>query len=96
MGAERDFYVLTYDITDDKRRRKVAKLCEAVAERVQYSVFEAYLTPAELEKLIKKTGRWMKKEEDSLRVYTLCASCRKKAKAYGQGQVTPAPTVTIV
>jgi len=96
MSAERDFYVLTYDIADDKRRRKLAKLCEAVAERVQYSVFEAYLTPVELEKLIKKTGRWMKQEEDSLRVYYLCASCRKKVKANGQGQVTPEPMATIV
>jgi len=92
----RAFYVLAYDIADDKRRRKIARLCEAVAERVQYSVFEAYLTEAELEKLLKKTSRWMQTGQDSLRVYTLCASCRNKARTHGLGQITSPPALTIV
>jgi len=92
---ERKFYLLAYDISDDKRRRKIARLCEAVAERVQYSLFEAYLTSAELERLLKKTGRWLKEDQDSLRVYTLCETCRGRILARGQGQVTAPPTVVI-
>lgn len=93
---ERNFYVLVYDITDDRRRNKIARLCEALAERVQYSVFEGYLTPAELDKLIKKAYRLMNAQEDSLRVYLLCAACRSKATVHGVGQPTPQPAVKII
>lgn len=96
MAGERNFYVLAYDITDNKRRTKVAKLCEALAERVQGSVFEGYLTLPELERLVKKAGRVMDAKEDSLRVYLLCAACRGKVAVHGVGRVTPKPGVAIV
>jgi len=93
---ERNFYVLVYDITDDRRRTKIAKICESLAERVQYSVFEGYLTPGELEKLLKKVNRVINLDEDSLRVYHLCAACRSKVAVHGTGQTTPSPTVKII
>jgi len=93
---DRTFYVLAYDIANDKRRQKIAKCCEAMAERVQYSVFEAYLSEAELKQLLKKTDRIMNAKEDSLRIYVLCEACRKKAATRGLGKVTPPPAVTIV
>ena len=33
-------YTVAYDITDDKRRNKVAKILKDFGKRVQYSVFE--------------------------------------------------------
>ncbi|MCB0201930.1 MAG: CRISPR-associated endonuclease Cas2 [Anaerolineae bacterium] len=90
------FYLLTYDIADDKRRLRIAKLMESVGERVQHSVFEAYLTPQQLEKLLKRIGKTMSAKEDSLRIYQLCASCREKVRTEGQGTVTPPPGVMIV
>jgi len=94
--AERSFFLLTYDIADPKRLAKVAKAMEAVGERVQDSVFEAYLNEAELEKLLKKTQKLMKVEEDSLRIYVLCEACRAKIRCVGQGKVTPPPAAMIV
>jgi len=94
--AERAFYVLAYDITDDRRRAKIAKLMESLADRVQGSVFEAYLTPAELERLLAKAGKTLQPKEDGLRVYVLCSECRGKARTVGVGQVTPPPGVKIV
>ena len=35
------FVVVSYDIKNDKRRRKVMKLLEGYGERVQYREFEA-------------------------------------------------------
>jgi len=90
------FYVIAYDIVDDKRRLKIAKCLEAVGERVQASVFEAYLTAAELEKVQKKVGKLLKAEEDSLRVYFICSDCRGKIKTSGRGKVTEPPGVKIV
>lgn len=94
--AERSFYLLTYDIADPKRLAKVAKAMEAVGERVQDSVFEAYLNDVELEKLLAKGRKMMQEEEDSLRLYALCASCRGRLRVLGQGRLTPPPATMIV
>lgn len=93
---ERSFYVLAYDIANDRRRQKIAKLCESMAERVQGSVFEGYFTAAELEKLIKKAKRLMKMDEDGLRIYTLCTACRGKVITHGCGHITEPPGIVIV
>ncbi len=90
------FYLLAYDISDDRRRAKIAKIMEAMGARVQGSVFEAYLTPVHLETLLKKVNKTLKKEEDSLRIYPLCENCREKIRTVGRGQATPPPEVMIV
>ena len=38
----------------------------------------------------------MKVEEDSLRIYALCAVCRERVQMHGLGQVTPPPGLVIV
>jgi CRISPR-associated protein Cas2 len=93
---ERDFYVLAYDMSNDRRRAKIAKLMEAVGERVQGSVFEAYLTPAELEKLLKRVGKVLDQKQDSLRIYYLCEACRRKPRMIGKSTLTPPPKTMIV
>jgi CRISPR-associated protein Cas2 len=93
---ERNFYILAYDIGDDRRRQKIAKLCEANADRVQGSVFEGYFTPAELEKLLKRVMKTLDEKEDSLRVYLLCASCKDRTRMFGRGRLTPEPAVRII
>lgn len=93
---DRLFYLLTYDIADQKRRAKIAKAMEALGDRVQYSVFEAWLTSAELEKLLKKVGKILNTKEDSLRIYLLCGTCREKIRHIGRAAPTPAPAVQIV
>lgn len=94
--AERGFFLLTYDIADPKRLAKVAKAMEAVGERVQDSVFEAYLNEAELEKLLQKIKKVINETEDSLRIYSLCVTCRGKVRCEGQGRVTPPPSAMFV
>jgi CRISPR-associated protein Cas2 len=49
----------------------VAKLCEAYGQRVQKSVFECVLNPADLEVLKHKLSLIVAVEEDSLRIYRL-------------------------
>ncbi|MDF1659645.1 MAG: CRISPR-associated endonuclease Cas2 [Verrucomicrobiales bacterium] len=36
-------YLVCYDVSDPKRLRKVAKICESFGSRIQYSVFECPL-----------------------------------------------------
>jgi len=94
--AERAFYVLAYDIVADKRRAKVARLLESIGDRVQASVFEAYLTPAELDKLFGKVGKLLNAQEDCLAAYMLCEGCRGKIRTVGRARVTPPPGLRIV
>jgi CRISPR-associated protein Cas2 len=93
---KRRFYVVVYDVVDDRRRSKISRFLESLGERVQKSVFEIYLTEKELERLRKKINRWIEAQEDSVRLYELCAMCREKAESIGQGQLTPPPGLTIV
>ncbi len=94
--SERFFYLLAYDIADPKRLVRIAKIMEAIGERVQDSVFEAYLNEAELTNLLKRVERVMVMEEDSLRIYLICAACRTKMRCVGLGQLTSPPSVIIV
>jgi CRISPR-associated protein Cas2 len=71
------FYVVSYDITDDKRRRKVVKYLESYGVRVQYSVFETELNQDQLKNLVKGLKKQIKKEEDTIRIYPISKDSRK-------------------
>jgi len=77
------FLVVSYDIVDDKRRNKIANTLKDYGKRVQYSVFECSLSEKLLRKMVKELLRYVKVEEDSLRVYRLCKGCEDNVKAYG-------------
>lgn len=45
--SSRTTYIVCYDIADDKRLRKVFKVCKNHGTHLQFSVFECDLTPRE-------------------------------------------------
>lgn len=47
----RNTYLVCYDIADDKRLRKVFKICRDYGDHLQYSIFECQLTAVDLAKL---------------------------------------------
>lgn len=59
-------YLICYDIRDDKRLRRVAKICEGFGERVQYSVFECDLTDASRARLEDKLSETIHHDEDQV------------------------------
>jgi len=90
------FYIISYDIPNDKTRQKIAKILLDFGSRVQYSVFEAILTKELLEKLVKRLEKVINVEEDSIRVYRLCAECKKAIKILGCGKVSEDKDVYIL
>lgn len=90
------FTVVTYDITDDSRRLRVATKLKDYGERVQYSVFECILEDRMLQGLIREVTPLINEEEDSIRIYRLCGGCRKGISVYGRGIVTEDKDVFIV
>ncbi len=97
VGVSRQRYVIAYDVVNDKRRNRVARLLEGHGERVQYSVFECQLTAKQFNDLWKELSRLVKLEEDSLRAYRLCPTCAGWLKTAGQAvRVEDVPEVLIV
>lgn len=90
------FYAISYDIGDDRRRLKVAKALKDFGERVQRSVFEANLEAGQVERLKKRLAPLINPEEDSLRIYPLCAACVPRVEVLGWGVVTQDPDIIIV
>lgn len=90
------FYSICYDIRDDRRRIKIAKMLEGFGERVQYSVFEANLEPKELDRLRRRAMSILHPEEDLLRIYPLCAQCVERVEILGHGEITQDPDFVIV
>lgn len=79
-------YLISYDISIDKRRAKIAKLLEGFGQRVLESVFECDLTVAEYRQLRRKLNRRIKADAgDRLRIYRLCRSCVAQTEIIGTG-----------
>jgi CRISPR-associated protein Cas2 len=82
------FFVAAYDVSDDQRRTKIAKILEDFGDRAQYSVFEMELDRSErLDELRRRLEQVIDPAADGIRVYFLCQSCREKAMVLGQGQI---------
>jgi len=89
-------YLLCYDVKNAKRLRRVAKIMEGTGYRVQKSVFEAFLNPNDLRKLMERLTMALHIEKDSVRVYRLCESCNREIKIIGAGeQVESLPFIII-
>lgn len=72
-------YLITYDIEDDKKRKKISDELEAFGYRVNYSVFECELNQSKLNKLKEKLEELVDKKYDSLRFYHICENCLPKS-----------------
>ena len=62
----RTTYLVCYDITDDKRLRRVFKTCRNYGDHLQYSVFECDLNPSEKVELERKLAELIKQYEDQV------------------------------
>ena len=78
-SAESDkvFVLIIYDIMENKKRVKLAKLLQGYGFRIQKSAFEAVITKKKYKKLLSVLAPFGNRE-DSIRVY----------KIIGKGQIT--------
>lgn len=90
------FYLVSYDIPDDKRRTKVAKCMLDYAKRVQYSVFECQLEKEQLDELKSRLQKLIDQETDNLRIYSFCQHCYEKIEVYGNVPVYTDEKVYVV
>lgn len=92
----KQFIVVTYDISNDKRRTRLHKRLQDFGTPVQYSVFECWLDVKELGKMKTAVRKIIRPRLDHIRYYPLCADCRKKIEVTGRQEVTHEPNVIVV
>ena len=82
------FVLMSYDVnTQDaagrRRLRNIAKICQNWGQRVQFSVFECIVDPAQWANLRAKLIGMMDQEKDSLRFYFLGANWKHRVEHVG-------------
>lgn len=87
MINQKPFYLIVYDIPDNKaankRRKRLHDMLCGYGSRTQYSVFECFLTGLQFAKLKVKVEELIKPTEDSVRIYVLDAGAVRKTITYG-------------
>jgi CRISPR-associated protein Cas2 len=82
------FVLVSYDVAMEgeraaRRLRRVAKACRDFGQRVQYSVFECIVDPAQWTKLRARLISEIDPEHDSLRFYFLGSNWRRRVEHVG-------------
>lgn len=62
----RTTYIVTYDIADAKRLRRIFKICKNAGTHLQFSVFECDLNPSELIELETTLSNEINHAEDQV------------------------------
>lgn len=82
------FVLVSYDVATDegkgqRRLRRVARACKDFGQRVQYSVFECIVDPAQWTKLKERLISEIDPEKDSLRFYYLGSNWQHRVEHVG-------------
>ena len=82
------YVLVTYDVASGdgdgaRRLRRVAKLCVEYGQRVQFSVFECLLEPAQYERLKHDLLDVIDRKHDSLRFYNLGGNWKRRVEHFG-------------
>lgn len=76
---------ISYDIPDNRRRLKLAKLLLSYGKRVQKSVFEMQIDEKEFSGLIHQIERIIREDRDSVRIYRLSGQAARSSLWLGRG-----------
>ncbi len=94
--SDKKFYLICYDIVENRRRNRVMKTMVGYGFRVQKSVFECYLTPEQLERLKKRVAKQIDEKTDSVRIYPLTPEEVKHVQVLGIGEVNEGTGLLVI
>lgn len=84
--------VVAYDVSEDRRRARLAALLQKHGDRVQFSVFVCRLDDAELTGLLDAGRTIIDVRTDLIYVFRQCADCWAAIGSVGQAH-PPQPTL---
>jgi CRISPR-associated protein Cas2 len=88
--------VVVYDIPDDKRRTKLSNFLEGYGRRVQWSVFECFLSLEEMRQLYDKVKTIVEPVEDNVRFYWISQEAVSRALVIGGEGPQPPPKYYVI
>jgi CRISPR-associated protein Cas2 len=77
--------LITYDITDPKRLKKIHRFLKEFGINTQKSVFECDMDNKGLKKIRHYCKNFLDLNTDSVRIYKICSGCINKVMLSGQG-----------
>ena len=75
MAADSKWYLVCYDVRDDRRLRKVARHLEGYGTRLQYSIFRCWLSGEQMQRLRWELTEKFVTPEDDVMFIPLCSRC---------------------
>jgi CRISPR-associated protein Cas2 len=77
--------VITYDISEDRRRARAAATIQTLGDRVQRSVYIATLPESDLAELTERLLDIIDPDTDSVHVFRQCGACWPEVVSSGAG-----------
>lgn len=90
------FYVVTYDVSDTRRRDKVVKIMESIGTRMNLSVFECMLTEKQYQTMVNRLEKIVVSGEDRINIYPLCTECFARIQYIPGFMQKASPKITVI
>ncbi len=88
--------VVSYDISDNKRRERLRKSLLMFGNPIQFSVFECDLTRRQIEAMQRTIRGIIAAGKDNVRIYQICAMCAENAETFGGKALAKTEIVYVV
>lgn len=72
-------YLVCFDVSDDRQRRKVVKVLEEFGRRIQFSVFELEMNPADYLNLKTSLKKLQLDRDDKCFIFPIDDKCINRA-----------------
>ena len=89
-------WIICYDISDDRERRRVAKYLESVAERAQYSVFELVCRDNKLVEDVQKKLTELVLDPSDIRFYPITQQALEDCRTLDGKPLLQRPSAVII
>lgn len=94
MDTSRTLYLVAYDVCEPRRLHKVCRYLTGYKVAGQKSVFEIWVTPAELKRIQADLAVLLDADED--RLHILALDPRSQPRLYGRAKTFAEPYFAIV
>lgn len=88
--------VVVYDISNDKRRVKLSNFLEGYGHRIQFSVFECFISLEEMRQLHQKVKKLVLPKEDNVRFYWISNDALSIVLTIGSQKPEPPPQYYVI
>ena len=75
----RSWYLVSYDVRDEKRLRKVSRVLAGFGSRLQFSLFRCRMSERDIERLRWELSK-VAEPEDALLYIGLCENCIRRLR----------------